>query len=55
MIFLGIISVVFGAIWTVDIALDTSVVELLIRAAGVPGSNPGPLYMYTHSSFPTIH
>ena len=51
------VYVVVGAIWTVDIGLDSSVVELLTRVAGVPGSNPGPAicfqYVYAHSSFPT--
>lgn len=46
--------VVGGAIWTVDIALGSSVAELLIRVACVIGSIPGPLYLYTHSSFPSI-
>ena len=35
-------TVVVGAIWTVDIGLGSSVVELLTRVAGVPGSIPGP-------------
>lgn len=48
--------VVVWAIWTVDIGLSSSVVELLTRAVGVPGSIPVQGYvfnvLYAHSYFP---
>lgn len=51
-----ILCVVVWAIWTVDIGLSSSVVELLTRAVGVPGSIPVQGYvfnvLYAHSYFP---
>ena len=43
--------VVVGAIWIVDIGLDSSAVELLTRVTGVPGSIPGPATCFQYSSF----
>lgn len=50
---LCVIHVVIGAIWTVDISLGSSVVELLTRVAGVPGSIPGPA-IYFHCIYMLI-
>lgn len=53
--------VVVGAIWTMNIGLRSSGVELLTRVAGVSGSIPSPaiyifsLYLYAYYSFPTTH
>lgn len=44
--------VVVGAIWTVDIGLDSSAVELLTRVTGVLGLIHGPAICFQYSYFP---
>ena len=50
---------VVRARWTVDIGLDSSVVEHLTSDEGLPGSIPGPatyvhLYFFVHLFIPPI-
>ena len=41
--------------WTVDIGLDSSVVEHLTIDAGVPGSIPGPAIFFQMYFFVLVH
>lgn len=50
--YLTVFIIVVGAKWTVDIGLNSSVVDLLTRVAGVPGSIPGPAICFQYSSIP---
>lgn len=57
---LCVIHVVIGAIWTVDISLGSSVVELLtihLQGSGFDSrsSHIFSLYLYAHSSFLTTY